>query len=292
MKEDEDIDLNAEDLINQVMKEEKIKEEKIKSVNTSSSIIKVQTDNNIIEDNENNDNNNDKQIEKKNTKPKNNIIVNKRTDTEDSNSDTSSESSPHTSSDDEKMLEKSKESNKIRKIKVSNSSSIENLMLSRDINIKFCALASCAVCISTTALSIISSFLLGRLLTFGYSNSTNSDEKEKVIDEIKMNNVMVYILLIILFGFNLGLLIMISIDNDHMMTQLIFTDLRWYFIATQFAFGSMFLVTLIFETDLWTINVCLSICMLSILILAFYFTDIKQKKNMSRGTFVFIYMYI
>ena len=32
--------------------------------------------------------------------------------------------------------------------------------------------------------------------------------------------------------------------------------------------------------------------MLTILILAFYFTEIKQKKNMSKGTFIFIYSYI
>jgi len=32
--------------------------------------------------------------------------------------------------------------------------------------------------------------------------------------------------------------------------------------------------------------------MLTILILAFYFTEIKQKKNMSKGTFIFIYAYI
>ena len=32
--------------------------------------------------------------------------------------------------------------------------------------------------------------------------------------------------------------------------------------------------------------------MLTILILAFYFTEIKQKKNMSKGTFIFIYVYI
>ena len=175
----------------------------------------------------------------------------------------------------------------------SSDSTLDNLMLSRDINIKAFTLFSCVFCISTISVSIIGSLILERLLTFNYGQNYNNDQTKKhAIEGITMNHVMIYILLTALCVFNFGILVMISLNNDQMLTTLIYSDLKWYFVLTQLAFGSLFLITLIWETDLWTINVCLSISMLTILILAFYFTEIKLKKNMSKGTFIFIYAYI
>jgi hypothetical protein len=178
---------------------------------------------------------------------------------------------------------------------VSSDSTLDNLMLSRDINIKAFTLFSCAFCIGTISLSIIGSLILERLLTFNYGQnyiSEDTQKKKQAIEGITMNHVMIYILLTALCVFNFGILVMISLNNDKMLTTLIYSDLKWYFVLTQLAFGSLFLISLIWETDLWTINVCLSISMLTILILAFYFTEIKQKKNMSKGTLIFIYVYI
>ena len=107
-----------------------------------------------------------------------------------------------------------------------------------------------------------------------------------------MNHTMIYILLAMMIILNFGLFIAILLGNDHMLTKLIYTDLNWYFVFTQLALGFQFLITLIWDIDLWTINVCLSVSMLAILILAFYFTEIKQKKNMSKCTFFFIYIYV
>jgi len=103
---------------------------------------------------------------------------------------------------------------------------------------------------------------------------------------------MIYILLGLISIFNMGILSMISINNDRMLTKLIYSELNWFFATTQFAFASLFLITLLWETDLWTINVCLSISMLIILILAFYYTEIKRKKNFSAGALIFIFIYI
>ena len=58
---------------------------------------------------------------------------------------------------------------------------------------------------------------------------------------------------------------MISLNKDNMLNKLIYTELNWFFSLTQYAFGSLFLISLIWETDLWAINVCLSISMLTIL---------------------------
>ena len=223
---------------------------------------------------------------------KKNTVKNKRKQSIDSNSSSESDSqdsSPQYSSDNEDKNNGKNNNKELRTSMVSTDSSIENLMLSRDLNIKLFTLVSCIFCIGTTTLSIIGSLIFKRLLTFNYGQKVVTED---VIKEITMNHTMIYILLGIISGFNLGILVMMSLNNDHMLTKLIYTELNWFFVLTQLAFGSLFLITLIWETDLWAINVCLSISMLTILILAFYFTEIKQKKNMSNGTFIYIYIYI
>ena len=293
MKEEEDdmddMDAKAQELINQVTEENKKKEEK-KNSRTSGYLSKTSS---------NGDFNND--INKVKTK---NIVINKRRDSLKSNSPSNSdsdspESSPRGSLDEEKVPDSKNSKNMINNIdkvvnnnlhRSSTDSTLDNLMLSRDINIKAFTLFSCAFCIGTISLSIIGSLILERLLTFNYGQK--NEDKKQFIEGITMNHAMIYILLTALCVFNFGILVMISLNNDKMLTTLIYSDLKWYFVLTQLAFGSLFLISLIWETDLWTINVCLSISMLTILILAFYFTEIKQKKNMSKGTFIFIYAYI
>ena len=280
MIEDDEMKMKAQDLINQVIQENKIKEEKIASVNASNNISKAPTSENL------NKEENPEKLKRKNT------VINKRKLSVESNSSSDSDSqdsSPHQSSSDDKEKIIQKDNKKDPKKTSMTDSSLENLMLSRDLNIKFFTLVSCLFCLGTTSLSIVGSLIFDRLLTFSYENK---DKAEDVIKEITMNHTMIYILLGIIACFNLGILIMMALNNDHMLTKLILTELNWFFVLTQMAFGSLFLITLIWDTDLWTINVCLSISMLTILILAFYFTEIKQKKNMSKGTFVFIYIYI
>jgi len=295
-EDDDDMDAKVQELINQVKEENNKKEEK-KNSRTSGYISKTSS---------NNDFNND--INKIKTK---NTVINKRRLSSKNNSfsdSDSQESSPEGSVEEEKIPESKMSKNMINnsdKVVVNNrsrsnsigspDSTLDNLMLSRDINIKAFTLFSCVFCIGTISLSIIGSLILERLLTFNYGqnyNSVQDKDKKNAIEGITMNHVMIYILLTVLCVFNFGILVMISLNNDKMLTTLIYSDLKWYFVLTQLAFGSLFLITLIWETDLWTINVCLSISMLTILILAFYFTEIKQKKNMSKGTFFFIYVYI
>ena len=279
MSEDE-IEIKAQDLINQAIEENKIKDEKTANDNMSGTLSKKGTneDLNIIED--------PNIITKKLT------VINKRKKSIDSNSSSDSDSqdsSPHGSSNEDKNNKKSDNNkDKRRTSKVSTDSSLENLMISRDFNFKIITVIGCVECIVTSTLSIVGSLMLDRLLTFSYGEN----EKKDFIKQITMNHVMIYLLIGVITCFNFGLLIMISLNKDNMLNKLIYTELNWFFSLTQYAFGSLFLISLIWETDLWAINVCLSISMLTILILAFYFTEIKQKKNMSKGTFIFIYIYI
>jgi hypothetical protein len=279
----EDIDSQAQDLINKAIEENKQKEEKFLSKKPSKvpsrAISNQDIDNQLTE----------------NLLSKQNTVINKNIKRSDSLSSSDSDSSPQDISDDEKNDDLKKNRNKKRinkKLKTSmasNDSSLENLMVSEDLFIKVATLASAVICIMTTGLNIITSLLNEdkRLtLTFGYSKGNSS------LSEILMNHTMIYILLIIIILFNLGLFIVVLLGNDTTLTKLIYTDLNWYFVLTQLALGFQFLITLIWEIDLWTINVCLSVSMLAILILAFYFTEIKQKKNMSTLTLIFIYIYI
>ena len=264
----EEIESNPQDLINQAIEENKQKEEKNKSKKPS----KVPSKAIIDEDT---------------------VALNKNTKRSDSMSSSDSDSSPQDISDDEKNEEiknyrnKKEIKNKFKSSMVSTDSSLENLMVSEDFVIKIATLVSAVICIVTISLNIISSLINNKLtLTFGYSKNKDA------LSNIVMNHTMIYILLAMMIILNFGLFIAILLGNDHMLTKLIYTDLNWYFVFTQLALGFQFLITLIWDIDLWTINVCLSVSMLAILILAFYFTEIKQKKNMSKCTFFFIYIYV
>ena len=276
MAEDE-MEQQAQDLINQVMQENKLKEERNSNKKTNNSLSKAQS-NELLKE------------EEPNKLVKQNTIVNKRIESSKSVCSSELESLDSPPQDEEK---KNDSPNIIVNKKVvrrasldSTDSTLENLMITHDLNLKLFTLISCIFCIGTTTLSIFGSLLFERLLTFNYGHGKES------IEEITMNHTMIYIYLGIIGFFNFGILSMISLNNDHMLTNLIYSELNWFFALTQFAFASLFLITLIWETDLWTINVCLSISMLTILILAFYYTEIKQKKNMSIGTLIFIYIYI
>ena len=271
------IDEKAEDLINKIIEQNKLKKTQSnvssKNYNNSSSPIEEITS----------------EEEKKDNSRRDTVVENTRK-TSDSNSSSDSPKNSNKNSDDPKNNNEEKIE---RKNSTGSNSSLENLMINQDLNFKTFTLASCLFCIVTTALSIISSLLLERLLTFDYGTKTgDKSEKTEALEQIKMNYTMIYILLSVLCLFNVGLLVLIVMNKDFMLIKMIYSDLKWYFVLTQFAFGSLFLITLIWDTDLWTINVCLSIAMLTILILAFYFTEIKEKKNMSFSSFVFINVYI
>lgn len=283
----EEIDVDIDDLINQAEEEKKQKEEKILNKKPNKSLSKINVDDEDLENGL-----------KQKLITKTDTVVNKNIKRSDSFSSSDSDSSPQDISDDEKNddLKRNKNKKNIKKLKssmASNDSSLENLMVREDLSIKILTLISCVICISTIGLNIIVSLLNGKLtLTFGYGQSEKETDDLSDLSDIVMNRTMIYILLIVLICFNLGLFIVVLLGNDHMLTKLIYTDLNWYFILTQIALGFQFLITLLWTIDLWTINVCLSVSMLAILILSFYFSEIKQKKNMSKPTFIFIYIYV
>ena len=273
----DDISANAQDLINQVKEEIKEKEEKNISKTPSKNIIKVNT--NDLEDPLG-----EKLILKQNT------VINKNIKRSDSISSSDSDSSNKDNSDDEKNDDSKKNSkinNKLKSSMASDNSNIENLMDKEDIYIKIAIIISGILTIMGAVLNMAMSLIGNKLtLTFGYSKNDNS------LEELVMNHTMIYILLVVIIIFNVGLLVVVISGKDTSFGKLIYNELNWYFVLTQSALGFQFLITLIWDIDLWTINVCLSVSMLAILILAFYFTEIKKKTNMSVNTIIFIFIYI
>ena len=222
--------------------------------------------------------------------PKQNIVINKNIKRSDSISSSDSDSSNKDNSDDEKNDDSKKNSkinNKLKSSMASDNSNIENLMDKEDIYIKIAIIISGILTIMGAVLNMAMSLIGNKLtLTFGYSKNDNS------LEELVMNHTMIYILLVVIIIFNVGLLVVVISGKDTSFGKLIYNVLNWYFVLTQSALGFQFLITLIWEIDLWTINVCLSVSMLAILILAFYFTEIKKKTNMSVNTIIFIFIYI
>ena len=160
----------------------------------------------------------------------------------------------------------------------SSGSSLENLMLKIDKDLKICTLLSCVFCMGTISLSLFTSIVQGRVSTF--SSKTNA---------LKMNIVMMYIYLIVLDLSNLALFILLLKEKEQMLLKIIYSNLRWFFVLTQTCFGGLFLIGIIWEASNWTYILSASINMSTTLLLAFFFQDIKIKKNMEIGSFLCIY---
>lgn len=163
----------------------------------------------------------------------------------------------------------------------SSGSSLENLMLKIDKDLKICTLLSCVFCMGTISLSLFTSIVQGRVSTF--SSKTNA---------LKMNIVMMYIYLIVLDLSNLALFILLLKEKEQMLLKIIYSNLRWFFVLTQTCFGGLFLIGIIWEASNWTYILSASINMSTTLLLAFFFQDIKIKKNMEIGSFLCIYSYL
>ena len=119
-------------------------------------------------------------------------------------------------------------------------SNIENLMDKKDIYIKNAIIISDILTIMGKVLNMAMSLIGNKLtLTFGYSKNDNS------LEELVMNHTMIYILLVVIIIFNVGLLVVVISGKDTSFGKLIYNELNWYFVLTQSALGFQFLITLI-----------------------------------------------
>ena len=161
---------------------------------------------------------------------------------------------------------------------------LEDLMVKSDTQLKYGTIISTICCIISIGVSMIYSILKKRILTFDFNSK----------DILTMNQIIMSLYLLILILFNCCLLYcaFISKKQDQMLFKMIYSNLRWFFVLTQICFAGLFLIGIIWGKSNWTYILSVSINMTTTLLIAFYFQDIKKKKNMTIGSFICIYCYL
>jgi hypothetical protein len=165
---------------------------------------------------------------------------------------------------------------------------LQNLMISQDNNIKRFSSISVILCFLMIFISILISFKKKIILTFNFENKKDEEEIE-----MNMNYFMFLFYLFLLDIFNAGLIFLIyKTDSNNILSRIIFKHLRWYFVLTEIIFGISFCIFFLLKPQIWTYILNVSIYLGLILILSFYFQDIKLRKNLDFKTFIFLSVYI
>ena len=160
---------------------------------------------------------------------------------------------------------------------------LENLNSQEDNNIKFATILASSFCIFTILLTYLFSDNGKKFLTF------NSEEKERLF----INKYIIYGYLLYFMSSNVILIIFLSFENeDNNLKKILYQNLRWFFIITQFFFGFLFLIEIYWGTGDWTLIFSVSVSMIITILLAFYYEEIKVKKNMTNETLFSIFIYI
>lgn len=162
---------------------------------------------------------------------------------------------------------------------------LENLLMKVDLDIKILTTSSSGFCLGTIVASLIFSLIYKKMLIFEPKEST-------LVLKLNSNFTMIFIYLIILAIFNALLIVFLVRQKEEMLIKMVYRELRWTFIFTQFSFGSLFLVSIIFNDPNWIWILSVSICMLTTLLLSFFFVDIKRKKNLKICTFFCFFCYL
>ena len=160
---------------------------------------------------------------------------------------------------------------------------IENLNSQEDSNIRLFTIIVSSFCIFTIMLTIIFSNNGKRFLTF------KSDEKERLF----INKYIMFGYLLFFIISNIILIVFLSYDNKNKnLKKIIYQNLRYYFILTQGFFGFLFFIEVYWGQSDWTLIFSISISMSVTILLAFYYEEIKAKKNMTKETLISIFIYI
>jgi hypothetical protein len=161
-------------------------------------------------------------------------------------------------------------------------------MISQDNNIKRFSSISVILCFLMIFISILISFKKKIILTFNFENKKDEEEIE-----MNINYFMFLFYLFLLDIFNAGLIFLIyKTDSNNILSRIIFKHLRWYFVLTEIIFGISFCIFFLLKPQIWTYILNVSIYLGLILILSFYFQDIKLRKNLDFKTFIFLSVYI
>ena len=160
---------------------------------------------------------------------------------------------------------------------------IENLNAQEDRNIRLLTIIVSSFCIFTIMLTILFSNHGKKFLTF------KSDEKERLF----INKYIMYGYLLFFIISNIIIIIFLSYNNKNKnLRKILYQNLRYYFILTQGFFGFLFFIEVYWKQGDWTLIFSISVSMSVTILLAFYYEEIKSKKNMTNETLISIFIYI
>ena len=227
--------------------------------------VKKIDDSNDNENNEKNDNNEDDDLENLG----NNDFINSKNKI--SNTKDISQNDDNDNDDDNENDNDNDEEN------------IENLNAQEDRNIRLLTIIVSSFCIFTILLAILFSNNGKKFLTF------KSDEKERLF----INKYIMYGYLLFFIISNIIIIIFLSYNNKNKnLRKILYKNLRYYFILTQGFFGFLFFIEIYWEQGDWTLIFSISVTMSVTILLAFYYEEIKSKKNMTNETLISIFIYI
>jgi len=157
-------------------------------------------------------------------------------------------------------------------------SSISNLMIEKDNYIKFTTIFSTIYLILSIFLSIVFSFILSdtRILTYQWGKI----DQKTIPDAFHPNIYFTYTFLILLLSINCCSVYFIYKERGSNFVRIIYSDLKWYFVLTQFILGILFLLGIIFEKGSISIISSFSLNILCIILVLFYYRAIKSKNNL------------
>jgi hypothetical protein len=171
--------------------------------------------------------------------------------------------------------------------KLSNESSLSNLMFKKDTNLKVGNILTSTFITASIIISILYSFFQKekRILTFIYSHL---DER---LNFISINLEMFYIFLILIILTNSFLVYLLVTYRNSQFSKIIYSELKFNLILTQLFVGIIFLIGILLEKNYISLISSVTLNILTILNICFYYKSIRAKTNLSKKTFITIYCY-
>ena len=159
----------------------------------------------------------------------------------------------------------------------------ENLNSQQDNYIRNGAIITSILCIITMLLSI---FIRDedQFLTF---------KKNKGVNTIFINIYIIALYIVLLIICNCMFIFFITYENEFKnLRRILYKYLRWFFVLTQGFFSTLFFTGLLLRKNDWSLLLNITLSMTIIILLAFYYDEIKIRKDMSKDTLISIFIYI
>jgi hypothetical protein len=170
-------------------------------------------------------------------------------------------------------------------------SSLTYLMYIKDKKLKFGISFATVSLLASLIFSIMSPIFENeiKILSFEYTKTLISDHNIKNV--FCINLIMFYIFLVLIIIINLYFVYLLIKETDSLLIHFIYSDLKWFIFLTQICLACTFMIGLVFSKSNATLISIVSLSILIILLICFYYKWVKQKKNLSFASFTTLFFY-